>query len=442
MLSSLLIVCLLLSKNLILTPQFGFTTCFCVSTFYACFYVKKWNFDMHILTFMTILGGIFLFIVVSFAMQYILSHIKIKNFRKEHSKIEEDKVGILKGVDRWKLSIFICLQVIVLIWTYRSVLMLGKSGGAGNNLSEAINYYRYTSVFSDKNVGLPKILSYLREFCVSLEYIWSYLLIHSFVYKYSKGRILLGINIGLGICIDLILGARTGLFVLIVVGFVETYFIYKNKVGWGKKVRFSSIVKVIVLGVCIISSFQVLGNLLGRNSTRNFSEYIAIYLSAELKNLDIFIRNGKFGTDFSKGQTLIYVINYLSGRLGIASWSHDLDLPFQYINGSPLGNVYTTFYAFLYDDGFFGLIFFVIIMAIICQFSLRKAKTLAKPRDINIGIVIYSYIYFTIVFSFFSNKFYEMVFNTAFLRMLLYWYLVKWFIMKVKVDFINIKFKI
>lgn len=48
---------------------------------------------------------------------------------------------------------------------------------------------------------------------------------------------------------------------------------------------------MIVLATIILATFAGLGSLLGRQMEfLNFNDYIAVYLSAELKNLDIFIR--------------------------------------------------------------------------------------------------------------------------------------------------------
>ena len=63
---------------------------------------------------------------------------------------------------------------------------------------------------------------------------------------------------------------------------------------------------------------------------------LAIYLSGEIKNLDIFIRNGKFGADISKVQTLLGGVNFIGQTFHIDSIVHTSDIPFHYINGYSL----------------------------------------------------------------------------------------------------------
>ncbi|KLD60505.1 hypothetical protein WP50_09840 [Lactiplantibacillus plantarum] len=99
----------------------------------------------------------------------------------------------------------------------------------------------------------------------------------------------------------------------------------------------------------------LLGREVGSFSKAN---YLAIYFGAEIKNLDTFIQAGQFpirphGTF---GAQTFLEFNRTFGKFFGSNATVILDLPFQNINGLSLGNVYTTFYAFLYDFGYRGVL--------------------------------------------------------------------------------------
>ena len=115
--------------------------------------------------------------------------------------------------------------------------------------------------------------------------------------------------------------------------------------------------------------------------------------------------------------TFIRTINYLGPKLGIAEWTYPLDLPYVYSSWHWLGNVYTTFYAFLYDFGWAGLVVLTLIMGAISEVVFCMSGRANKCRDL--WMMVYSYLAPQLLLSFFSNKFYENFLAVGFLRVLL-----------------------
>ena len=109
---------------------------------------------------------------------------------------------------------------------------------------------------------------------------------------------------------------------------------------------------------------------------------------------------------------------------------HDTAFTFNRIGGSTIGNVYTVYSPFLYDFGYLGMLIFIPIMATICWIVFKKAVTFRR-REVSVAQIACSYIYFTILFSFFSCKFYENIFTIGFILKILYWYVLKLFIERV-----------
>lgn len=71
------------------------------------------------------------------------------------------------------------------------------------------------------------------------------------------------------------------------------------------------------------------------------------------------------------------------------------------------------------------------IMAMVSQFvfwrTIKSAKH-TKDGEINKWIIIYSYILFTIILSFFSDRFFAYIFNFAFIKRIIFLYFGIWFL--------------
>jgi len=406
---------------------------FVPSSFLAFFYVRKWSLDLSNPTLYVLAGGSILFSVTSIITYILLNATRAK---KHKSYITSDDFNA-PYVEKWKLIFFVLLQILVLYWIIKALFAIGNT----SQLSQAIYYYRYTTTFTNDIIELPRFLALFRGLCMAAGYIWVYLLILGILNRNKKNFFLLIINLVFCCIINMMFGSRTGIIQLFFAGMIQYYMITGKRNEWKTKFKIKHIIYALIIVVIMIASFQMLGGIIGRGSTTNFNDYIAKYLSAEIKNLDIYIRKHDFGSQIEKNQTFIYAINYLSRKLGKPSWRHQLDLPFLKINGFNLGNVYTAYYAYLYDYGYIGVVFCTMLMAVISQIIFYKAAY-KKEKIMSVYIIIYSYLGFAILFSFFSNKFYEMVFNRTFVRFVIFWYLLNIFLFDFKFDFRNLKIRI
>lgn len=413
-----------ISKGAFASPEIGFALCFIPQVAYAFLFVKYWDISLVPQTVLTVLGGCLLFAIVSLVVGFLID----KFFTKKSIGISYEasqKNDIKIECSKLHLIAFAVFHVATLVWTVFFLLQVYGS----NDLGAAIAYFNDVNKFTDQTIELPFVLGKFRILCLASGYVWSYLLAHSVVYKYKAEKILLAGNMGLCLISSVITGSRTDVFLLVVAFVVCLGVFYGKKNNWRVKITVKAAVISVGAMLAFVLSFQAIGNLLGRGSEIGIIEYIGIYLSAELKNLDIFIREGNFGAPVNRWQTLIEVVNVIGDRLNMPELIHKLDIPFRSVNGHDLGNVATIFYAFLYDFGYLGIIVFIPVMATICQFVYKLAiRYKEKENKISISLIIYSYVYFTIVFSFFSNKFYEHIFSGYFVYMMVFWLLFKVYI--------------
>lgn len=423
----LLVFCLMSSyRNALMTPQFAFVVGFFVQAVFAIKYVEVWDLNLSSATMWVLGGGSILFVVVSFSTQWTRRFTVVINKKRENLG-QNNSSALIKNrneskINSLKLFLFAAFQMVTIM-----LIIAFLRGLSGESLADAIYVFRYANTFTEDKIAIPMIVKHMRNFCMASGYIWGYILVYDIIQKSGNNRMLLVVNIVLsGVC-GVIFGSRTPLFSLLVAIVTQYLLLREKQTGKKRRLPFKYVMVCILGSIAALISFQNLGNLLGRNSTRSPMDYLAMYLSAEIKNLDTFIKAGRFGADITENQTFAVAINWLCGKIFPSDWSHELNLPFKYINGFSLGNVYTTYYSFLYDAGYVGVVIFVIFMAILSQKIYLKAIRSSKVKNdwIDLNVLAYSYMYYTILFSFFSNKFYEEIFSPRFLYYLVWWIALK-----------------
>ncbi|HFI0335478.1 TPA: O-antigen polymerase, partial [Streptococcus suis] len=123
--------------------------------------------------------------------------------------------------------------------------------------------------------------------------------------------------------------------------------------------------KIILFAILLLIIFVASLNLFGRTNNYNGFHYLFIYLGAPLYNLSTFISSTSVPVqqEYFGQQTFISFYNYILPKFGLETIT--LDIPFVRYNGMyGLGNVYTTFYQFLYDFGAIGVPIFISIIAV------------------------------------------------------------------------------
>lgn len=91
------------------------------------------------------------------------------------------------------------------------------------------------------------------------------------------------------------------------------------------------------------------------------------------------------------------------------------------MNGKRVGNVATVFYDFYHDGGIWGVIILTAIMATISQLLYKRIKR-QKYRNRMFSTIVYSYVYWLVVRSFFANSFFDW-FTLSTIHSLLLWWL-------------------
>lgn len=394
----------------ILAPAFVFTVSFLFSALWLLPFVKTWNVTLHANTFWVVIGG-----VATFTFFCVLqSNIRFK--RISLSNIFELKQINIK---KWKMIVFLIIAAFTIF--YSLYIKLRFAGGSFATLFATMSAYRANILFyGGDSVLFPKWLNLLNSTVTASGYWFSYILANNYVLNKKIEKLPLIIFI-LSVMNTVVSTSRGGTIVYLI-AFI-TYFIMLYRIKANKKhsVKISTLLKIAGVLIILVITFQALGNVIGRGSNETTADYLARYCGAEIANLDSFLQHERPQNEIWGSQSFIYVIRWIGSKIGVEKSLYGLDLPFRFEGGKNLGNVYTTFYPYIYDFGYAGVFFMTALMAIISQGVYKNSLTTKFDFKPSRYILTYGAILPTIILSFFSNKFYESIFNPSFLYTFFFW---------------------
>ena len=415
----LLLISYWLNRGDIISPSFIFCASFLFASTWATIYANRWDLTLHNNTYFVISLGVAEFILVSYVTHIVFN--LIKHNRRYWVQSNIHPIEIQKG----KYIFFITYEIITIV---ASAIYLVNSFGR-QSLTAAIFIFRYGA--TTENISMPTIINLMRTSVNASAYWFSYVLANNMVAKRKLDFNALTVII-LATINTIVVGSR-GNIIYILIDIIVIYIIKKKKSKriTERKLSFKSIIIAISVLVAVILSYQSIGNLLGRQSTANSMDYLATYCGAEIKNLDMMLQRDIFSKSERFGeQTFINLYKWLGPRFGITNTKFALS--FLSVNGYNLGNVYTIFYPFIYDFGYAGIGILVLLMAIICQVLYEKIRFSNRSLFVDSKVVAYGYMFSTVLFSYFSNKFYEQIFSAVFIYSLIIWYLYKKFFFKIR----------
>ncbi len=426
-LTLVLLLCMsykLVNRDLI-APSFIFTSSFLFSALWALLYTKEWNLNLHINTYFVIAGGVFEFIIVSYLIQSIMKFTRANRNIYTKQKVQEIQMNSLVK------AIFLIVSIGIVFYSYYAIVRAVH--GSMSDISSALFVYRVKTMNVSDDIALPRIVAYGRMMLNACGYWFLYILIQNYI-AIKKIDFLSLLIVVMQVLSSFATGGRNGAINIILGGVLVFLFLLSRKNGMRKSISLKTILKLIVLAFVVLVLFQSVGSVVGRITTSNTSllDYLAKYCGAEIKNLDIFLQSDKIGAS-SQNQTFIYIVRWLGPKIGMQNTKYALDLPYMNVNGFNLGNVYTTFYPYIYDYGYIGEITLVAVMAGIIQIVYELAKRTTISNKPNYSIVLYMFMFSSLMFSFFSNKFYEQQFNNQFVGYMIIWIIMNKIMFKFKV---------
>lgn len=384
------------------TPSALFIGGFLISSLTAIAYSEKWGVSLGVPTLLVVVVGNIVFAAVA----YIVRTLHDKHLMKYDPGKKPHHCDLSNIFDESPSAINYAVIGIVQIAIFFLTLMYIQHRFPDMMLGDAIRSYNAAETFTTEDMSFPAPFRQIRGLVVNGGYVVAYFAGREIARGISKGIVPPMICLGLSVALILELGTRTEAVVLVICVGVA-YFLERKKMAPDQPLLNRKIVLCVMLtGVVglLLFKYMAVGREVGAYSTL---DYLAEYIGAEIPNLDTFLTNTNIPVvrDLPGYMTFANNYGYLGEKLGIDSWIYTFDLPFLQSNGYDMGNVYTTFYAYLYDFGYWGIVPLVALMAacsqLIFELSFRRGFL-----GIACG-VLYGKMASTLLLSFFSNKFYE-----------------------------------
>lgn len=411
-------------------PSLLFVGMLCVAVLNGLTNMSEWDYSLHLNTVFVIGFGSILFAAVCLATKMAMrgSHAASVRARKLTNNADTSSQG-------WEpLYIPAAIKIVALAFTVvslylvsRNVIALASQYGGNGTLSNSISVFDNMSKFSTINVGLSGIASPLFQIVSGLAYIWALIFVRELFNPAGKVDWLVLANLIASAVMPLLSGGRNGLFQLAVATAVFVMLFWMKRNHW-RAIRLN--LKTVLIVVCILAvvflGFRPMLALLGRKSDTALSayEYFSIYLGAPIKNLDNYL-NGNMNPALAVTTTQWGDMTLASTRASFPSIFNVSTLdwlawqPMQSYGTVNLGNVFTTFYAFIFDWGYGGAMVMVAVMAFISQlvFELAVRSVKSPKAGLSIALPLLGIVDYGCVFAFFSNRWVSTLFNKS----LLYW---------------------
>lgn len=394
----------------IFNPSVIFSAMFLLFSFFCCLANLAIGIDIEeTTTIAVIVVGILIFTFFNYVLGIKYSF--IKNHNNNFLKCD---ISSLWGI------IGIVIIIVDMYIEYNYIMAFSAAYGFASDFFEAMVQYKIITTFKDADailVPAPWYRGPLMSVGCCLAYFSIYVFFRQKVLA-DKLCIIYGSNILLYAVYSLMGGGRSEIFRVITACIFIWYFFYRINKGESfniKPVFIKIMLLLIVVSLFFISFIYIVGR---SEADMNLEEVITslfIYAGAPIFNLDIYLQNpwkqvhGIFGE-----LTFVRFISWLGMKMGDTSLIYEFDIPFLSYQNYSLGNVYTTFYPFIYDFGFLGVLVLTVIMAVVCVWLYNKVNFVRiSSNRISMYVVCYAYLVNDIVMSPFAARFYETVVNVG-----------------------------
>lgn len=412
-----MLVCFTTFDRNFCAPAVLMTSGFWFSSLWAWIYQDNWGGFKNPVLYKLIILGILSFCVACFVVQ------KINGVSKQRVKPRRLNPITIPSIKVYLYLFFELLMAALTIYVIRRNVELST---IFNMIGDYYNANKYERLVYD-----PFYFNAIQYFNIGGVFIFGYVILNNKVCK-KRNTLTSYLVVFFGFLLSLLQGTRNTFFMFIIGGGVLYGLFIGINNGWKANITIKSLIKGLFSVVLLIGIFRLSIHMTGRSSDEyTFIHLISTYIGSPLKNLELFISESRQPSSIFGGVTLMQSYNKLYGITGNA----DFYIPstnfytYRWLGSTGLGNVYTILMP-LYQD--FGVLGACVVMALIGALSQKQfdnIKQISYNGTVDNRVLIYAYCAFSIVFSFFSNKYFEMVISVAFIYVLIGFFLVKGFIL-------------
>lgn len=311
----------------------------------------------------------------------------------------------------YRMYEYLLIQLVMYAYT---LLFLFKTVGMKFSiylLPQAIGTY-YNTQTEGVPAKLPAILNIWQILNLSGTFFLMYLILTN--KRFGKNSFIMFLNLWIGILGSLLTGTKTAFFTFIVAWLVMSALVNVKTNQVSLKINFRALFKYVVLICFIFLIFDILTLAQGRTlNDMTAVQLFSTYVGAPLKNLELMVNQGSHNSQIFGAQTFMDTYQRIFKLTGNSQFLIDNQYRYNWINGQGIGNVYTQFMPLYYDFGLSGSSSVMFLLGMFSQYIYELTKFKRVKGAINYWVIYYAYLSFAVIFSFFSNKFFEMVFSRS-----------------------------
>lgn len=275
----LLLLAMVMWQGELFTPSVLICIGFLVSILSAIYNIERWGITLHWNTYCVIVGGLFIFLVVSICLKiYYQKKYSMYINMKVINQIDEIHI------DSWKIQFLIVCTLLISLVYYIQVHKIVSIYKGNLGWTETMHWFRHYVSFGFSEMKIPGIVEQSYQMINLVGYVCIYILVHNFVAsgKIKKNMLILCVLL---LASSFLNSSRLDLIRYPVAAITVYVFLIERKSGRAIKLNIKLLFKLALLFISICAIFVWLKKIAGRIDDRTPFYYITYYLGQSIRNL-------------------------------------------------------------------------------------------------------------------------------------------------------------
>lgn len=406
---TLLIGNFLLFNRDLLAPPVIVCAVFLISCICSIYNYQFWQFTIHQNTYLTIVYGLVLFSIASFAADNLFKALypPVKRMSGIRSGLQIIKVSHMK------LAIVNIITFAISIWYAMEIIKIAGRYGYMSSISDITSIYRRVAAYGllSNEEDINMICRQLYKMVVALSYVSLYIFINNvIVSKKIKKNIHVLIPCIIYMIMSLISAGRYQLIKVVSAAIFLYYILYMKHTDYKSRIGIKFLIRCLEVLVIFCIVFFKLGNIVGRDVNKDPLYYITSYAGGSIPLLDSFLQYPPVKSNIFGKESFYSINNFIGRYFKINKLQYITHHEFRTApTGINMGNVYTVFRRMIYDFGYSGMTVLYSFCAVFYTVIYNKIKLKPISGKVELGIIFYSYISFGLTMQFYEDAFYSSI---------------------------------
>lgn len=431
----ILMISLYIFKGDLVHPGVIVPLVFTASIVSAMYNITLWQLEISLVTYFVVVGSVLLFVLISY--QFSTPNMDIDNsLSTTHIPFSEWKAINIPKVKTFIVLLFFILTGVLYV---REVVEIGTRMGGSGSLTNIMYYYRQSTSYDLEGVeeGIPGIIGHMYDMTVAISYVYVYVIVNNIFVKGRKFSKSLLLPVIICCIITFLSAARIQLLYFAMSGIVF-YFLLSYKKTNRDSINITKILKISFFLFIILAFFVYLRNFIGRGlsdlSSNDPIYYFTVYAGGPIALLDAFIENPPASSDIFGREMFFRLNRFIGTTFDIPELIYIQHREFRRtVTDYSLGNVYTAFRSYIYDFGYFGLIFFTSVTSAFYSSFYAYLKRKSYTPKVDISMLIYGYLVPGVFLMSISERLFSIYFSVNSIKMILFIVIANYFITRMRI---------